>query len=414
MTTPGYAGRVGSRKRPRFSGMRCFAFRNADAASEPGPGGWQPAREARGRGVLSWTQSERDARFRRMADIFPSWRVAHATRARELPQGYPLVMAHGRGASAWIADYMDAYHVAGVMILHDGEVRLERYALGFGPDQRWASFSMAKSVTSILAGAALDRGDIRDMDDTVGTYVPELQGSSYAVVTVRQLLTMTSGVRWNEDYADPASDVARKDSGACIDGQPHVLSYIRRLPRQWPAGTHWNYNTGEADLLGVVVQRATHNSLASYLSHTIWQPYGMAADAYWIKDRCDGSDTGGSGFSATLSDYARLGQFMLEGCRISGEPAVAEEWRDGATHPQAEIDGEHRARGYFGYGYQWWINADGSYFAVGIFGQMLHVDPARRLVIAQVSSWPRPHSAELNSGRSAFVAAVNRAVDASR
>ena len=224
---------------------------------------------------------------------------------------------------------------------------------------------------------------------------------------MQQLLTMTSGVRWNEDYADAKSDVAQMYRGACVDGQAHVLSYLRKQPRQWPAGTHCNYNTAETDLLGILVQRATHRSLAAYLSQTIWQPYGMAADAYWIKDECDGSDTGGSGLSATLADYARLGQFMLDGGRIDGKPVIAAAWLQGAVRRHASVDAPDR-----GYGYLWWTDTDGSYAAIGIFGQMVYVDPARQLVIAQVGAWPHATSDELVAARREFVAAVKRAVDA--
>jgi CubicO group peptidase (beta-lactamase class C family) len=214
-------------------------------------------------------------------------------------------------------------------------------------------------------------------------------------------------VQWNEDYADPKSDVAQMYLGACADGQAHVLSYLRKQPRQWPAGTHWNYNTAETDLLGILVQRATQRSLAAYLSQTIWKPYGMASDATWIKDECDGSDTGGSGLSATLGDYARLGQFMLDGGRIDGKPVVASAWLKGALQRQASVDAPER-----GYGYLWWTDTDGSYAAIGIFGQMVYVDPARQLVIAQVGAWPHATSDALVAARRAFVAAVKRAVDA--
>lgn len=364
------------------------------------------------RRVLFWPQAERDAQFRRLHRIFPSDRVARGAQAGDLPVGKRLVVPGMRSASAWLAEYMEKYHVAGVMVLEDGCVRLQHYALDFGPDQHWASFSMAKSVTSILTGVALKQGCIRGIDDTVDTYVRELRDSAYASVTVRQLLTMTSGVRWNEDYTDPRSDIAQKDLGAGVDGEARVVSYVRDLDREWPAGTHWHYNTAETDLLGIVVQRATHRSLASMLSQTVWQPCGMSADGYWIKDERDGSNTGGSGLSATLSDYARLGQFMLDGCRVSGREMVSRHWLDDATRGQADIDDEHRARGYHGYGYQWWINADGSYFAVGIFGQMIHLDPARRLVIVQLASWPHPNAGDLNAGRTEFVATISRAVDA--
>lgn len=352
--------------------------------------------------VLFWPQAQREAQFRRMGKLFPSDRASRGTRVHELPQGQPLALD-----GKVLASYMNQNHLAGVMVLQHGRVRLQRYALGFGPEQRWESFSVAKSVTSVLLGIALQQGDIHGLDDTLGTYIPELRDSAYAEVTVQQLLTMTSGVRWNEDYADANSDVAQMYRGACIDGRAHVLSYLRKLPRQWPAGTHFNYNTAETDLLGILVQRATRRSLAAYLSQTIWQPYGMAADAAWIKDECDGSDTGGSGLSATLGDYARIGQFMLGGGRVDGKPMIAAAWLQGAVRSQASVDAPDR-----GYGYLWWTDTDGSYAAIGIFGQMVYVDPARQLVIAQVGAWPHATSKALVAARREFVATVKRAVDA--
>src|SRR6185312_16291346 len=276
-------------------------------------------------------------------------------------------------------------------------------APGFGPEQRWTSFSVAKSVTSVLLGIALRRGDIHSMHDTLDTYISQLRGTAYAKVTVEQLLTMTSGVRWNEDYVDPHSDVAQMYRSKCENGQPHVISYLAKLPRAYPAGTHWNYNTAETDLLGILVQRATGQSLASYLSQTIWKPYGMATDAYWLKDECDGSDTGGSGLSATLADYARIGQFMLDGGRVDGKPVIADAWMRGALRHQQDVDDPGR-----GYGYLWWTDADGSYAAIGIFGQLVYVDPARQLVIVQVGAWPQATSKALMASREAFVAAVKR------
>lgn len=356
--------------------------------------------------VLFWPQAQRDAQFRQMYQLFPSDRAAHGANVHALPQGQPLLL-DGRDASAWLAHYMDEYHIAGVMVLQHGRIRLQRYAMGFGPAQRWESFSVAKSVTSTLLGIALQRGDIHSLADTLGTYIPELRDSAYADVTVQQLLTMTSGVHWNEDYADAHSDVAQMYLHPCVDGQAHVLTYLKKQLRQWPAGTHWNYNTAETDLVGILVQRATHQSLAAYLSQTIWKPNGMAADAYWIKDECDGSDTGGSGLSATLGDYARLGQFMLGGGRIDGKSVLAKAWLDGALRHQENVGEPGR-----GYGYLWWTDADGSYAAIGIFGQMVYVDPARQLVIAQVGAWPHATSESLIAARREFVATIKRAVDA--
>lgn len=365
----------------------------------------KPSIGAQREGVLFWPQAERDAQFRSMYRRFPSDRAAHGKALHALPLGASLTIAGQRG-DAWLAGYMAANHVAGVMVVHDGRVVAEHYALGFKPEERWTSFSVAKSVTSVLLGIALQRGDIHGMNDPLVRYIPELRGSAYADVTVQQLLTMTSGVRWNEDYDDAHSDVAQMYLGQCQRGEAHVLSYLKSMPRQWPAGTHWNYNTAEIDLLGMLVQRATHQSLASYLAQTIWRPYGMASDAYWIKDECDGSDTGGSGLSATLADYARFGEFMLGGGKIDGRPVIAPVWLAGATHEHAAANAPPR-----GYGYLWWTDTDGSYAAIGIFGQMVYVDPARHLVIAQVASWPAATSKALMAGRRAFVSAIKQAVD---
>ncbi|MEO7053204.1 MAG: serine hydrolase [Rhodanobacter sp.] len=358
--------------------------------------------------VLFWTQAQHMARFSRMYEIFPADRVEHGAHVHALSQGAPLAPRWENGATT-LASYMQEHHLAGVMVLQDGRLRLQRYAPGFGPEQRWTSFSVAKSVTSTLLGIALRRGAIHSLDDTLETYIPQLRNSAYAKVTVEQLLTMTSGVRWNEDYADPHSDVAQMYRSACENGQPHVISYLAKLPRAWPAGTHWNYNTAETDLLGILVQRATGKSLASFLSQTIWKPYGMASDAYWLKDECDGSDTGGSGLSATLADYARIGQFMLDGGRVDGRPVIADAWMHGAVRRQQDVDSPGR-----GYGYLWWTDADGSYAAIGIFGQMVYVDPARKLVIVQVGAWPHATSKPLVESRRAFVDAIKRGADAAR
>ena len=390
----------------RFSVTATLALVLLAAAGcrSPLPTPTQPTIGEQREATLFWSQAEREAGFRQMQALFPSDTAAAGTRVRPLPPGAPLTLP---GGEAWLDAYMASHHIAGLMVLHRGQVRLERYGLDFGPEQHWESYSVAKSVTSTLLGIALAQGHLRSLEDPVSTYIPELAGSAYEGVTVGQLLTMTSGVRWNEDYADPQSDVAQMYLGPCVDGQAHALSYLRGLPRAHPPGSHWNYNTAETDLIGLVVERATGRPLAHYLSDTIWKPYGMAADATWIRDECDGSNTGGSGLSATLGDYARLGQFMLEGGRIDGQQVIAEAWMQGAVRGQDSEGAPER-----GYGYQWWTDPDGSYSAVGIFGQMVHIDPARELVIAQVAAWPRATSSELVAARRDMIQVVRQAVEA--
>lgn len=358
---------------------------------------------ARRTDVLFWNQAQREASFRAMETHYASNVVRHGV-AHPLPAGAPLEPRFDDGRT--LETYMAAHHVAGLMVVQDGHVRVERYGLGAGPSTRWTSFSVAKSFTSTLVGAALRDGAIRSLDDKVTRYVPELAAGAYRDVTVRQLLDMTSGVRWNEDYADPHSDVAMMYEGTREPGVPLLVTYMSRLPREFAPGERWVYKTGETDLAGILVTRATGKSLAAYLSEKIWKPYGMASDALWLKDEVDGTEAGGSGVSATLADYARLGQFLLDGGVAAGKPVLADGWLADATRRHSDIGVSGR-----GYGYQWWTYDDGSFEGIGIFGQLLHVDPRRHLVIVQLAAWPVATSDEEAGARAGLVRAVNRAVD---
>src|SRR6187402_1420858 len=228
---------------------------------------------ARRTDVLFWTQPQRDAAFRAMETHYAS-NVVHHGVARPLPTGDALQPRFADGGT--LDTYMTAHHVAGVMVVQNGRVRLERYGLGATLETRWTSFSVAKSFTSTLVGAALRDGSIHSLDDKVTRYLPELAAGAYRDVTVRQLLTMTSGVRWNEDYVDPLSDVAMMYEGARQPGVPLLVTYMAPLPREYAPGERWVYKTGETDLIGILVTRATGKTLAGYLSEKIWTPYGMA------------------------------------------------------------------------------------------------------------------------------------------
>lgn len=151
--------------------------------------------------VLFWPQAAREAGFRAMDRIVPHRTVEAGDTARPLAQGTPLDLD--------VTAYMEAERTAAIIVLKDGQLRFERYGLGFGPEGRWTSFSVAKSVASTLVGAAIRDGHIESLETPITRYLPELEGSAYDGVTVRQLLTMASGADWNEDYTDPASDVAR-------------------------------------------------------------------------------------------------------------------------------------------------------------------------------------------------------------
>jgi CubicO group peptidase (beta-lactamase class C family) len=356
--------------------------------------------------VLTWSQAQRETGFASMEAIFLTRTVRAATTPRPLPAGRALAAYAPGGARAAEFDrFVQAQKVSGVVVLHDGQVRLERYALTGGPATRWHSFSIAKSITSTLVGAAMKDGHIGSLDDPVTRYIAGLRGSAYDDVTVRQLLTMTSGVRWNEDYTDLNSDVARMYATAPDPGFDMTVSYVRKLPREAPPGTRFVYKTSETNLVGVLVSQATQTPLADYLSEKIWRPYGMERDAEWMIDDV-GAEQGGCCLAMTLRDLGRFGQFILEGARIGGVPIVPDTWLAEATRNQVPAAG-----GGSGYGYQWWPRGDGTFEGRGIFGQTLHIDPKRRLVIAVNSATEQPTGREAGRARQAFIAAVKTEID---
>ncbi|HEY0111836.1 MAG TPA: serine hydrolase domain-containing protein [Allosphingosinicella sp.] len=373
------------------------------APSAPPAPSMEEVRRA-GAEVLFWNQEQRDRNFRSMEKLFPAVSVDAGERVRPLPAGKPLEPALG-GAAA-VDALMASMNMAGLLVLQDGKIRLERYARGYGPEQTWTSFSVAKSITSTLVGAAVKDGFIKSLDDPVTRYIPELKGSAYDGVSVRHVLTMTSGVRWNEDYTDPKSDVARMFSTPPPLGEDVTVAYLRKLPREAAPGSKWVYKTGESNLIGVLVARAVREPLSIYLWRKIWSRYGMERDAHWQVDE-NGQEIGGCCLSASLRDYGRFGQFILDGGRAGYLDVLPAGWVEEATRAQAEVGTPGR-----GYGYQWWTGPEGTFSAVGIFGQMIHIDPARKLVIVTSSAASQATGRELSAARAALVMKISAAAAA--
>lgn len=352
--------------------------------------------------MLFWTQPQRDAAFRVMEKFGKMNPILAGEQVFELPQGEPLVL------SADVDAYMKAQRAAGLIILQDGHIRLEKYAMDYNASGRWTSFSVAKSFTSTLVGAAVKDGFIKSLDDKVTVYIPDLKGSAYDEVSVRQLLTMTSGVKWNEDYTDPKSDVALFNLQKPEPGVDVTVSYMKKLPREAPAGAKWVYKTGETNLIGVLVSSATKKSLSAYLTEKLWKPFGMQQDAAWLLG-ATGHEISGCCVSAALRDYARFGQFILGGGVAGGQKILPDDWLPSATTKQADIGTPGR-----GYGFQWWTNDDGSFAAQGIFGQGIFIDPSRKLVIATNGNWPKAsyNGESLGADREGFYKMVQASVDA--
>lgn len=258
---------------------------------------------------------------------------------------------------------------------------------------------MGKSVTSTLIGAAIKDGYIKGLDAQVTDYLPGLKGSAYEGVTIRHLLTMTSGAKWNEDYADPKSDVNQFALGTPgPDGENPIVAYMAKLPREASPGVKWVYKTGESDLIGVLLARATHKHPADYLSEKIWSKFGMERDAVWMMDRA-GEELGGCCISMTLRDYGRFGLFFMRGGKIGETSILPDDWIAQATRQQAP-----------GYGFQWWVYADGIYEAIGIFGQAIFINPGEDLIIVTSSAWPQADEPKYYEISKAYFAAVTKAL----
>lgn len=352
--------------------------------------------------VLFWNIKQRDAGFKmldRLPQLIKSRAISPSESYRQLPEGADLRLYTD------LNTFFEQQRLSGALVLHKGEIRLERYAMGHAPEKRWTSFSVAKSVTSTLVGMAIKDGYITSLSDNVADYIQGLKGSAYDGVSVAQLLTMTSGVAWNEDYTDPNSDVARFNKHIPNDELAPIVSYMRNLKRAHPPGAKWLYSTGETNLIGVLVSEASGKNLSDYLGEKIWRAYGMEHDASWLLSR-DGNEISGCCIQASLRDFARFGLFILEDGVIDGVATLPVNWLSQATQNQTDIGKPGQ-----GYGFQWWTFDDGSFTARGIFGQTLFIDPQRELVIAFNGNWPNASEAKLNAQRFDFIDEIRASID---
>jgi CubicO group peptidase (beta-lactamase class C family) len=299
--------------------------------------------------------------------------------------------------------FMQDARMSGILILKNGQIVFERYALGRKPEDRWTSFSVGKSVTSILLGAALQDGYIKSLDESVTKYIPQLKGSCYDGVNIRQLITMTSGAKWNEDYTDMNSDVARASAWPGEPGMNPLVSYMRRLPCEAEAGTKFVYKTGETDMAGILVANATGKSLAQYMSEKLWKPYGMERDAIWMVDR-GSMERGGCCISMTLRDYGRVGLFMLEGGKAGSKQVVPSWYVKEATSNQLKPPAQGD------YGYFWWGRGGDGYSAQGIYGQQIRIVPKDNLIVVINAAYPKATDRTLSAAQNAVLSAAREAL----
>lgn len=342
------------------------------------------------------------------AEGFLNWDRIWATRtiARGTPRPLPQARApldltfESHGAIRTIDELMRREFVSGLLLVKDGEIRLERYAMGLDPRRCWQSSSMVKSLAAILVGAAVQDRAIGGIGQPITDYLPELAGTAYEGVTIRDLLHMASGVAWVENTDDLTTDVAEHYIKVIAARRPnYIVDYLRTRPRANPPGTQFYYNTGDTFLLSHILSRATGMTVSDYCSDKVWKPMGCEQDGFFILDSDDGHEVVGSCCGASLRDYARWGLLMLSDGVIDGRRLLPEGWVKASTSPTApnfafDFGGERGVAGeadsaFTGYGYLWWTREGGDYQALGSYGQWIYVSPAHNAVAVILGAVPR-------------------------
>ena len=331
--------------------------------------------------------------FREMATIYPVRVVRRASKAAPFETGEPFEIPAAfefEGRSLDTAQFLSEIETTGLLVLKNGRTVFERYWLGNDATTQAASWSVGKSFVSALVGIAIDEGAIRSIEDSVSGYAPMLKGGAYDGVRLKNVLQMSSGARWNEDYSDPDSDINKwvriLADGGSIDG------FAASCVRGCEPGTFNRYNTTDTHVLGMVVRSATGRSLSEYFREKLWDPLGAEADAFWVVDST-GVEVAGGGLNAILRDYARLGELYRNGGVWNGRRLLSEAWVRASMTPDAPhlMPGQRPSADHTsGYGFQWWVpDNGGAYCAIGVYNQFVWVDPGTRTVIAQTAAFRR-------------------------
>ncbi len=319
--------------------------------------------------------------------------VARALQASPLPRAaQPRAISYRyRNIGYTLAEYLDRQRVTGLLVLRNGEIVAEHYRYGRKDDARFISFSMAKSVTSLLMGQAHARGLVASLDDVAEKYVPALAGSPYGATTLRQLLRMSSGLTFTERY-DGKDDIARLSRATTgVPGAGTPADVLRSITdRHSPAGEKFVYAGAETDILGRVLTAATGKNMAELTSEWLWKPMGAEHDAFW-RIGVDGQEQSYGAFNASLRDWARLGLLLANDGKAGGQQVVPQAFLLDATDTarQPPAFKPRKATPYFGYGYQFWLMPmkQRTFAMQGIHGQTVYVQPASGIVMVLTSVW---------------------------
>ena len=284
--------------------------------------------------------------------------------------------------------FLQRTDTSALLILRNGEIQFERYWLTGGENVQWMSMSVAKSFISALIGIAIRDGHIKSIEEAISDYVPELKNSPYNNVRIKDVLQMSSGASWDENYSDPESDINRWAKIFSLGGS--FDEFIQTLSNDFEPGTRNHYNSMDTQALGMLVNRATGKSITDYMTEMLWHPMGATNKGYWLLDS-EGMEMAFAGLNVTARDYAKFGElYRLDG-ELNGQQIVPKSWVKDSITP----DGPHLTPGDnplsdypLGYGYQWWVpgGVKGEFMAIGVYNQMIYVAPESNMVIVKLSA----------------------------
>ncbi|MEN9644013.1 MAG: hypothetical protein RL238_682 [Actinomycetota bacterium] len=342
--------------------------------------------------IQMFTGVPQHERFDRLYRMLPSSRLTASAAPYVFPDGPRAELPASfefDGTTFDTESFLDVTDTAALLVLRDGQVVHEQYRLTGGRDVQWISWSVAKSFVSALVGIAVEQGHIRSIDEPISDYIQVEPGSAYDGVSIKDVLQMSSGARWNEDYSDRESDVVRL--GAAMAPGGSLDGFVASAAPDVAPGTVCQYNSTDTQALGALLVRATGRSITDFMQEHLYDPLGMECDGYWLLD-AEGREMAFGGLNLTARDFAKLGELYRRGGEWNGRQVVPAAWVAASIVPDAShlewgapvIAGEHLPDGY---GYQWWLIPGGldQYSAIGVYNQWVFVSPRHGVTIVKQS-----------------------------
>ena len=302
-------------------------------------------------------------------------------------QSLPLFYTYN-GEQKNVQEFLERTRTTALLVLKDNDIKFEQYYLGTHAEDRRISWSVSKSFLSAIFGVAVDEGSITSLHDPVTDYAPELIGSGYDGVSIKNVLQMSSGIKFDENYKKFSSDINRFGRMIAFGGS--FDEFATSLVNEREPGTFLNYVSLDTHVLGMVLRNATGRTFVEYFDEKLWSKIGAEDSAVFIADKHQEPMVLG-GMNIRTRDFARFGKLYRDGGRWNGKQIVPAQWVTDSTTPDAphlKPGKRETSKQNLGYGYQWWIpeNANREFMAIGIYDQFVYINQEAGLVIVKNSA----------------------------